>query len=201
MFGSLLIPGICALVSKKPIALPKSVVLRDVIIYAIALGLLVVFLSDKVFYPLECIFLLILFVAYLVLVFLSPLVKKNFRTSKDVGISYLIHFRSRILTSQPHSSHPSLLSFLEKEHIRSQNVRSCDRMFPFDVKHITVLLFCQANFRPIRYIHHFRQFRSTSFVQNSKHMFAYEKERNAQGNQQYSTGVFFAGRGLLTATS
>ena len=103
--------------------------------------------------------------------------------------------------SQPHSSHPSLLSFLEKEHIRSQNVRSCDRMFPFDVKHITVLLFCQANFRPIRYIHHFRQFRSTSFVQNSKHMFAYEKERNAQGNQQYSTGVFFAGRGLLTATS
>ena len=72
MFGSLLIPGICALVSKKPIALPKSVVLRDVIIYAIALGLLVVFLSDKVFYPLECIFLLILFVAYLVLVFLSP---------------------------------------------------------------------------------------------------------------------------------
>ena len=105
MFGSLLIPGICALVSKKPIALPKSVFLRDVIIYAIALGLLVVFLSDKVFYPLECIFLLILFVAYLVLVFLSPLVKKNFRTSKDVGISYLIHFRSRILTSQPHSSH------------------------------------------------------------------------------------------------
>ena len=84
MFGSLLIPGICALVSKKPIALPKSVVLRDVIIYAIALGLLVVFLSDKVFYPLECIFLLILFVAYLVLVFLSPLVKKNFLTSKDI---------------------------------------------------------------------------------------------------------------------
>lgn len=103
--------------------------------------------------------------------------------------------------SQPHSSHPSPLSFLEKEHIRSQNVRSYDRMFPFDMKHITVLLFCQANFRPFKYIRHFRQFCRTSFVQNSKHMFAYEKERNAQGNQQYSTGVFFAGRGLLTATS
>ena len=74
-------------------------------------------------------------------------------------------------SSQPHSSHPSLLPYLEKEHIRSQNVRSCDQMFPFDVKHITVLLFYQANFRPFKYIRHFRQFRSTSFVQNSKHMF------------------------------
>ena len=60
--------------------------------------------------------------------------------------------------SQPHSSHPSLLPYLEKEHIRSQNVRSCDQMFPFDAKNITVLLFCQANFRPIRHIRHFRQF-------------------------------------------
>ena len=48
--------------------------------------------------------------------------------------------------SQPHSSHPSLLSFLEKEHIRSQNVRSCDQMFLSDAKNITVLLFYQANF-------------------------------------------------------
>lgn len=53
MFGSLLIPGICALVSKKPIALPKSVVLRDVIIYSVALGLLVGVDVDKVFYLLN----------------------------------------------------------------------------------------------------------------------------------------------------
>ena len=103
--------------------------------------------------------------------------------------------------SQPHSSHPSLLPYLEKEYICSQNVRSCDQTFPFDAKHITIRLFYQANFRPIGYIHHFRQFRSTSFFQNSKHMFAYAQERDAQGNQQSSTDVFSAGRGLLTATS
>ena len=109
MIGSLLVPGICAMVSKKTISLPKVVVLRDVIIYAIALGLLVVFLSDKTFYPLECIFFLILFVAYLILVFLSPLVKKNFRTSKDVGILFCIHFRSQIQTSRLRSLHLKLL--------------------------------------------------------------------------------------------
>ena len=38
--------------------------------------------------------------------------------------------------SQPHSSHPSLFPYLEKEHIRSQNARSCDRMFSFDAKHV-----------------------------------------------------------------
>ena len=101
--------------------------------------------------------------------------------------------------SQPHSSHPSLLPYLEKEYIRSQNVRSCDQMFPFDAKHITIRLFCQANFRPFKYIRHFREFCRTSFVQNSKHMFAYARERDAQGNQQSSTGVFFRRKGLANS--
>ena len=103
--------------------------------------------------------------------------------------------------SQPHSSHTSLLSYLEKEHIRSQNVRSCDRMFPFDVKNITIRLFYQENFRPFKYIRHFRQFCRTSFLQSNKHAFSYACEQNAQGHQQSSTGVFSAGRGLLTARS
>ena len=49
-------------------------------------------------------------------------------------------------SSQPHSSHPSLLSFLEKEYIRSQNVRSCDRIFPFDAKNIIVCYFVKRIF-------------------------------------------------------
>ena len=48
--------------------------------------------------------------------------------------------------SQPHSSHPSLLPYLEKEHIRSQNVRSCDRIFPFDAKNIIVCYFVKRIF-------------------------------------------------------
>lgn len=38
--------------------------------------------------------------------------------------------------SQPHSSHPSLLPYLEKKYIRSQNVRSCARMFSFDARYV-----------------------------------------------------------------
>jgi len=49
-------------------------------------------------------------------------------------------------SSQPHSSHPSLLPYLEKEHIRSQNVRSCDRIFPFDANNIIVCYFVKRIF-------------------------------------------------------
>ena len=49
-------------------------------------------------------------------------------------------------SSQPHSSHPSLLPYLEKEHICSQNVRSCDRIFPFDAKNIIVCYFVKRIF-------------------------------------------------------
>ena len=51
MFGSLLIPGICAMISQKPISLSALVILRDVLFYAGALIVTVIFLADGVFYP------------------------------------------------------------------------------------------------------------------------------------------------------
>lgn len=86
MFGSLLIPGICAVISQKPISLSALVILRDVLFYAGALIVTVIFLADGVFYPLECCLLLAVFVAYIISIFLSPLVKRSFRTSKDVDV-------------------------------------------------------------------------------------------------------------------
>lgn len=62
----------------------RLVVIRDVIFYAGILLLLVVFLFDGHFYPLECTIFITAFVAYIVLVFLSPLVKKGFRRTKDI---------------------------------------------------------------------------------------------------------------------
>ena len=66
MFGSLLIPGICAMISQKPISLSALVILRDVLFYAGALIVTVIFLADGVFYPLECCLLLAVFVAYII---------------------------------------------------------------------------------------------------------------------------------------
>ena len=78
MFGSLLIPGICAMISQKPISLSALVILRDVLFYAGALIVTVIFLADGVFYP--------VFVAYIISIFLSPLVKRSFRVNKEVGL-------------------------------------------------------------------------------------------------------------------
>lgn len=86
MFGSLLIPGICAMISQKPISLSALVILRDVLFYAGALIVTVIFLADGVFYPLECCLLLAVFVAYIISIFLSPLVKRSFRVNKEVGL-------------------------------------------------------------------------------------------------------------------
>ncbi|KAK8823819.1 hypothetical protein WA538_001110 [Blastocystis sp. DL] len=85
MFGSLLIPGICAMISQKPISLSALVILRDVLFYAGALIVTVIFLADGVFYPLECCLLLAVFVAYIISIFLSPLVKRSFRVNKEAA--------------------------------------------------------------------------------------------------------------------
>ena len=81
IFGSLLIPGVCAILSKKRISLPKVVVIRDSIGYILILSLVIAFLEDGTFYPLECLLFLGIFGVYLVLVFFSPLVRKQFRNS------------------------------------------------------------------------------------------------------------------------
>ena len=72
------------MISQKPITMSKVVVIRDLIFYAAILILLVVVLFDGHFYPLECTLLIVGFVVYLVLVFMSPLVKKGFRRTKDI---------------------------------------------------------------------------------------------------------------------
>ena len=69
--------------SKKRISLPKVVVIRDSIGYILILSLVIAFLEDGIFYPLECLLFLGIFGVYLLLVFFSPLVRKQFRHSED----------------------------------------------------------------------------------------------------------------------
>lgn len=78
IFGSLLIPGICAMLSKKRLTLPKVVVIRDSIGFILFLALVITFLEDGIFYPMECLLFLCIFVVYLLFVFLSPLVRRRF---------------------------------------------------------------------------------------------------------------------------
>ena len=84
IFGSLLIPGICAIISKKRVSLPKVVVIRDSIGYILILSLVIAFLEDGIFYPLECLLFLGIVGVYLLLVFFSPLVRRQFRHVDDI---------------------------------------------------------------------------------------------------------------------
>ena len=100
--------------------------------------------------------------------------------------------RSRFPHNHIHHIHPSFLILKRNTSVLKTFVLATE---------CSIRLFYQENFRPFKYIRHFRQFCRTSFLQSNKRAFSYACEQNAQGNQQSSTGVFSAGRGLLTARS
>lgn len=83
--GTLLIPAICAMVSEKPLEIRTMVFLRDTVFFLISLLSLVFFIFDGKIYGLEAIYLVLIFIAYVVCICLSPLVKRSFRFNREVG--------------------------------------------------------------------------------------------------------------------
>ena len=84
LMGTLLIPGICAMISEKPLEIRKVVFLRDTVFFLLALLGLVGFINDGTIYGLEAIYLILIFLAYVVCICLSPLVKRSFRFNREV---------------------------------------------------------------------------------------------------------------------
>ena len=55
--GTLLIPGICAVISEKPLEIRSAVFMRDTIFFLLSLMGLVIFIVDGTIYGLEAIYL------------------------------------------------------------------------------------------------------------------------------------------------
>lgn len=86
LMGTLLIPGICAVISEKPLEIRSAVFMRDTIFFLLSLMGLVIFIVDGTIYGLEAIYLLVIFVGYVVCICLSPLVKRSFRFNREVCV-------------------------------------------------------------------------------------------------------------------
>ena len=79
MIGLMLIPGICGVSSKSDLILKRRPLTRDVIFYVFCLGGLVFFLMDEYIYPLEGIYLLLIYIAYVLLLVFAPMVRRSYR--------------------------------------------------------------------------------------------------------------------------
>ena len=86
MFGSLLIPGICGMISSKPLEIRTIVFCRDSLFFLLCLAGVVYFIYDGTFYTLESIYLLVIYIAYVIFIFVTPFVKQSFCYKKDVLI-------------------------------------------------------------------------------------------------------------------
>lgn len=75
MIAFLVIPGLCGIVSHRPLLLKRRPLLRDAMTYTIALILLCVFFSDGVIVTWEAASLVGLYVIYLLFVFASPAIR------------------------------------------------------------------------------------------------------------------------------
>ena len=85
MIGLMLIPGICGVSSKSDLILKRRPLTRDVIFYVICLGGLVFFLMDEYIYPLEGIYLLLIYIAYVLLLVFAPMVRRSYRIKNHVS--------------------------------------------------------------------------------------------------------------------
>ena len=80
MIGLMLIPGVCGLATKRDLELKRRPLTRDVIFYLFSLGGLVYFLWDGTIYPLEGIYLMLIYVVYI----FAPMVRRQYRIKKNV---------------------------------------------------------------------------------------------------------------------
>lgn len=84
MFGTLLIPGICAVISSKPLDIRKLVLCRDSLFFLLCMIGVVWFIYDGTFYPIESIYLLIIYIIYVIFIFASPMVRRSFHYKNTV---------------------------------------------------------------------------------------------------------------------
>lgn len=90
MIGLMLIPGMCGMAAKRDLELKRRPLTRDVIFYILSIIGLVIFLSDGRVYPLEGIYLMLIYLCYILLLIFAPMVRRSYRIRKNVNISYLI---------------------------------------------------------------------------------------------------------------
>ena len=90
MIGLMLIPGMCGMAAKRDLELKRRPLTRDVIFYILSIIGLVIFLSDGRVYPLEGIYLMLIYLFYILLLIFAPMVRRSYRIRKNVNISYLI---------------------------------------------------------------------------------------------------------------
>ena len=84
MIGLMLIPGVCGLATKRDLELKRRPLTRDVIFYLFSLGGLVYFLWDGTIYPLEGIYLMLIYVVYIAILIFAPMVRRQYRIKKNV---------------------------------------------------------------------------------------------------------------------
>mmetsp|Transcript_18649 Transcript_18649/g.25979 ORF Transcript_18649/g.25979 Transcript_18649/m.25979 type:complete len:428 (-) Transcript_18649:155-1438(-) len=75
----LLIPGFCALFTDGPLEIKRRPMLRDMMFYALALTLLSIFFHDGSVGPLESCILAATYLAYLCVVWISPILRRKWR--------------------------------------------------------------------------------------------------------------------------
>ena len=89
MIGLMLIPGMCGMAAKRDLELKRRPLTRDVIFYILSIVGLVIFLSDGRIYPLEGIYLLLIYLCYILLLIFAPMVRRSYRIRKNVNLSFL----------------------------------------------------------------------------------------------------------------
>lgn len=85
MIGLTLIPGICGLATKRDLELKRRPLSRDVVFYLFSLAGLVYFLWDGTIYPLEGMYLILIYVVYITVLIMAPMVRRQYRIKKNVG--------------------------------------------------------------------------------------------------------------------
>ena len=87
MTGLMLIPGICGMAAKRDLELKRRPLTRDVIFYILSLCGLVIFLHDGTIYPLEGVYLMLVYVGYVLLLVFAPMVRRKYRIKNHVRIA------------------------------------------------------------------------------------------------------------------
>lgn len=91
MTGLMLIPGICGMAAKRDLELKRRPLTRDVIFYILSIAGLVLFLHDGTIYPLEGIYLMLVYIGYVLLLIFAPMVRRTYRIKNHVTSPQLRH--------------------------------------------------------------------------------------------------------------
>lgn len=122
MTGLMLIPGICGMAAKRDLELKRRPLTRDVIFYILSLAGLVLFLHDGTIYPLEGVYLMLVYIGYVLLLVFAPMVRRTYRIKNHVVVVAFHH---------PQLIDPNITtSFINNDGMDSDEERSYGRTSP-----------------------------------------------------------------------